>query len=247
MMRMPQIFNVSQIRQMMAGTPIYGYNRPGSLSRDYHDLDIEENMEDESNIVFSPSLDDMISQKNNINSSDSDSDGSVLYSGLTGDSLAFTLVYVSVFTITLVYVGIRLARRWRHKHQASRPTALANAPSQGGEESVSAVVLPPCGHAQCARAAMLPYTGLPAAWLPELLSLQPTHNTAVCRGRCGACRDLARPPPSYTKLFLEDQPPAYYDSIVLKDGENTCSVSVERQLPTEPSEQNDSNHTVIHM
>ena len=30
---------------MMAATPIYGY-RPGGVSRDYHDLDIEENMED---------------------------------------------------------------------------------------------------------------------------------------------------------------------------------------------------------
>ena len=60
---MPQIFNVSQIRQMMAGTPIYGYRPGGGSSRDYHDIDIEENMEDESNIIFSPSLDEMIGQK----------------------------------------------------------------------------------------------------------------------------------------------------------------------------------------
>ena len=65
MMRMPQIFNVSQFRQMMAGTPIYGYRHSGA-SRDYHDIDIEENREDESNIIFSPSLDEMMS-KNNIN------------------------------------------------------------------------------------------------------------------------------------------------------------------------------------
>ena len=71
MMRVPQIFNVSQIKQMMAATPIYGY-RPGGVSRDYHDLDIEENMEDESNIVFSPNLDQIINQnQNNINSSES--------------------------------------------------------------------------------------------------------------------------------------------------------------------------------
>ena len=69
MMRMPQIFNVSQFRQMMAGTPIYGY-RQGGVSRDYHDIDIEENREDESNIIFSPSLDEMVSQ-NNVNSPNS--------------------------------------------------------------------------------------------------------------------------------------------------------------------------------
>ena len=47
---------------MMAGTPIYR-----GVSRDYHDVDIDENMEDESDIIFSPSLDEVISQ-NNINS-----------------------------------------------------------------------------------------------------------------------------------------------------------------------------------
>ena len=36
--------------------------------------------------------------------------------GSTEDSLALTLVYVSVFTLTLHYVSIRLARRWRKKH-----------------------------------------------------------------------------------------------------------------------------------
>ena len=146
MMRMPQIFNVSQIRQMMAGTPIYGY-RPGSGVRDYHDIDIEENMEDESNIIFSPSLDEMIGQKKRNSDQHSGRDPQIcnelphtvcldstssLYSGLTGDSLAFTLVYVSVFTITLVYVGVRLARRWRRKQQLSAAAASVSATASSG-------------------------------------------------------------------------------------------------------------------
>ena len=185
----------------------------------------------------------------------SDSDSSGVYSGLSGDSLAFTLVYVSVFTITLFYVGVRLARRWRRKQQISAAAVAATASSGererghgeltsgvAGEEAVPSLVVPPCGHPQCARAAMLPYTGLPAAFLPHLLAVrpQPTHNTAVCRGRCDACRDLARPPPSYTKLFLEDQPPAYHDSIVLKEGDNNCSA-------LEPRDNCDSNDTVINI
>ena len=72
----------------------------------------------------------------------------------------------------------------------------------------------------------------------------PTHNTAVCRGRCQACRDLARPPPSYTKLFLEDQPPAYHDSIVLKEGEDTC---IEITEPSEDREESDNNDAVIYI
>ena len=80
MMRMPQIFNVSQFRQMMAGTPIYGY-RHGGVSRDYHDIDIEENREDESNIIFSPSLEERMSQ-NNVNSPTSSSGKTVGQSDL---------------------------------------------------------------------------------------------------------------------------------------------------------------------
>ena len=30
-------------------------------------------------------------------------------------------------------------------------------------------------------------------------------------------QELARPPPSYTRLFPEEQPPAYHDEIVLKE------------------------------
>ena len=48
-----------------------------------------------------------------------------IYLGLSGDSLAFTLVHVSVFTLTLLYVGIRLARRWQKKNcPAGRPAWL---------------------------------------------------------------------------------------------------------------------------
>merc|ERR1719219_2025192 len=146
---------------MMAGTPIYGY-RQGGGSRDYHDIDIEENREDESNIIFSPSLDEMMGQ-NNVNSPNSDSSSSGVYSGLSGDSLAFTLVYVSVFTLTLVYVGVRLVRRWRTKQQLTAAAAAASEERGEGGGGGSVPVLPPCGHAQCARAALLPYTGLAAA------------------------------------------------------------------------------------
>ena len=156
-----------------------------------------------------------------------------------------------MFTLTLVYVGVRLVRRWRTKQQLTAAAAAAAALSGGETErrgggGGEVPVLPPCGHAQCARAALLPYTGLAAAWIPELLlqGPQPTHNTAVCRGRCQACRDLARPPPSYTKLFLEDQPPAYHDSIVLKDGGDAC---IEITEPSEESEDRDNNDAVINI
>ena len=77
--------------------------------------------------------------------------------------------------------------------------------------------LPPCGHAMCARAArgapLLPYT-----WVNVQSMQQPAaHSTAACRGRCAACRSLAQPPPSYSKLFEEEAPPQYNDSLVIKE------------------------------
>ena len=58
---------------------------------------------------------------------------------------------------------------------------------------------------------------LPYAWLPAVAAV---HSTAACRGRCAACRSLAQPPPSYSKLFLDEQPPAYNDSLVIKNKED---------------------------
>ena len=101
--------------------------------------------------------------------------------------------------------------------------------------------MPPCGHPQCARAAaargggpaFLPgYTWLPAAAV---------HNTASCRGRCSACRQLSQPPPSYSKLFLDDQPPEYHDSLVIKDDEES------REERVDTTDCNRDNDVVIQM
>jgi len=244
-------FNMSHIRQLMQGNPVYGYGNRDFVNRDFvntefentldeYDYDRSENMEDESKIRI-PTFDDLMMRKK---PEQEDTTETESYSGLSGDSLAFTLVYVSVFSVTLLYVGLKLAKRWRDR-QRSRVTAVQ--PGSPGQ-------LPPCGHPQCSRTPQhnatptrgnyLPYTGLGGAWIPEIMTLQgfplpqaqaQLHNTAVCRGRCGACRTLAQPPPSYTKLFLEEQPPAYDDSVVIKENEtddgteeyNSCTVDIE--------------------
>ena len=64
--------------------------------------------------------------------------------------------------------------------------------------------------------------------------------------RCLATSSL-RPPPSYTKLFLEDQPPAYNDSIVLKDGDNTCIEITEPSEDSEECDNSDNSDTVINI
>jgi len=212
--RMP-FFNVSHIRELMAqGTPIYGLpHRKDYSPDDYHQYIPERKESDEERF---PSISDILNGRTNlnvpnVNNVDNDEQDAGFYVGLSGDSLAFTLVYVSVFTLTLLYVGVRLARRWRKKQRIVQHATLSNI-STDESLSSSQPSLPPCGHPQCARAirstTLLPYTWLPA--------VQPVHNTAVCRGRCDACRALQQPPPSYTKLFLDDQPPAYADSIVIK-------------------------------
>merc|ERR1711872_704223 len=78
-------------------------------------------------------------------------------------------------------------------------------------------------------------SGLGAIWIPEIVSLHnassascsgpstlspgAVHNTGQCNNGCDNCQRLTVPPPSYTKLFLEDCPPDYSDEIVLKSEE----------------------------
>jgi len=256
-------FNMSHIRQLMQGSPVYGYGNRDFVNRnsengddfdsdDEFDYDRSENMEDESKIII-PTFNELLRSQNNYpnHAQQPKESETEAYFGLSGDSLAFTLVYVSVFSVTLLYVGLKLAKRWRDR-QSRRITA-----SQPGSPNLP---LPPCGHPQCARAAehsspsmpqpsYLPYTGLGAAWIPEMMTLQGRlpqpqpnlHNTAVCRGRCANCRTMALPPPSYTKLFLDELPPAYDDTLVIKEEEqealaehvdrtgecNSCTVDIE--------------------
>jgi len=225
-------FNVSHIRELMTqGTPIYGLPRRKEYSPDDFQQYLSERTDSDDKRF--PSISDILNGHTNLNVpenlkpvDDEDQDAG-FYVGLSGDSLAFTLVYVSVFTLTLLYVGVRLARRWRKKQRSVQHATLSNITTD--ESSGSQPSLPPCGHPQCARVVrtttLLPYTWMPA--------VQPIHNTAVCRGRCDSCRQLQQPPPSYTKLFLDDQPPAYTDSIVIKN-----ETVENRELSTEIASEN---------
>ena len=149
-------------RDLVRQGPIYSYERPSiyqvpkEVARAldyYHDIDPEENSEDESQIeirmpTINKKLNDFIqdfhqtdTESEFITSVQDDSSNNP-YTGLSGDSLAFTLVYVSVFTLTLLYVGIRLARRWRKKHRQTAAVAPHTSTTEGtsGETFTTAVI-----------------------------------------------------------------------------------------------------------
>jgi len=151
---------------------------------------------------------------------------------LSSDSLAFTLVYCSVFMVTLLYIGFRLARKWRR-------SGRGRAEEQHDTRHVHNHSGLTCNHAVCHQAAaasintsggntaaafphVLPYTGLGALWIPEIMSMETgipvhsVHSRGQCSAGCDSCQRLAQPPPSYTKLFLEEQPPTYSDAVVLE-------------------------------
>ena len=148
------LLHSSEIRELVRqGSPIYSYHRPHyevARAMDYHDIDPEENMEDESQIemrlpTINKKLNDFIQDFQtdtesefitNVHEASAD-DSSNPYTGLSGDSLAFTLVYVSVFTLTLLYVGIRLARRWRKKHRQSAPAPQASTTEGTSGENIT--------------------------------------------------------------------------------------------------------------
>jgi len=142
-------------------------------------------------------------------------------SGLSSDSLAFTITYCSVFTITLVYVAVKLVKRWRVR-------SVGNIHAQTQQ-------LAWCGHAHCSQVhhseanslphPYLPYSGLGSGFLPSMIRLPhpvplPVHATAHCNDGCDSCRRLAQPPPSYTKLFLEELPPSYGDAVAKEEDVN---------------------------
>jgi len=137
--------------------------------------------------------------------------------GLSSDSLAFTITYCSVFTITLVYVAVKLIKRWRVR-------SVGNIHAQTQQIAW-------CGHAHCSQVhhsgdslphPYLPYSGLGSGFLPSMIRLPhplplPVHATAHCNDGCDSCRRLAQPPPSYTKLFLEELPPSYGDAVAKEE------------------------------
>lgn len=163
-------------------------------------------------------------------------------SGLSSDSLAFTITYCSVFTITLLYVAVKLVKRWKMRSSSRLPTTRQQ--------------MPWCGHAHCSQVHQssvrvaqpyLPYAGIGSAWIPNsMVRLAPApplplpvHATATCNDGCDGCRRLAQPPPSYTKLFLEEQPPSYGDAV---QGEEAGEVSEDR---VEDSEERVENSDVV--
>ena len=65
---------------------------------------------------------------------------------------------------------------------------------------------------------------------------------------------MALPPPSYNNLFLEEQPPAYDDSVVIKENDalvatindgteecNSCTVDIECEEPAESDVREDAS------
>jgi len=166
---------------------------------------------------------------------------------INGDSVAFTLIYCSVFFVTLLYIIFKVILRWRRQRDIERS---GSASYDGTNIPLNHAATSLCSHAVCQRShstpsgqlaararrdAILPYSGLGAIWIPEIVSLHNTssvsysgpstlssgagHNTGQCNNGCDNCQRLTVPPPSYTKLFLEECPPDYSDDIVLKSEE----------------------------
>jgi len=168
------------------------------------------------------------------------------------DSVAFTLIYCSVFLVTLLYIVFKVTLRWKRQRDIEMSATATAGGYDGTNIPLNHTATSLCNHAACqrshtpgggggrrssARDAILPYSGLGAIWIPEIVSLhnnsggvasnscsfttmQPAaaavHHTGVCNNSCDNCRRLTVPPPSYTKLFLDDCPPEYNDDIVVK-------------------------------
>ena len=147
---------------------------------------------------------------------------------MSNDSLTFFLVYCSIFTLTILYIGVKLSKNWRKRRLLLETLAEEDPPVQGR-----------CNHAICRQAQevnhLLPYTRFGAMLLPGLMNIEtgrpvsvagPLHNTISCNDSCENCQKLSLPPPSYTKLFLDETPPSYTDAVTMepRDALNTAFI-----------------------
>ena len=136
---------------------------------------------------------------------------------MSNDSVIFFLVYCSIFTLTILYIGVKLSKNWRKRRLLLETLAEEDPPVQGR-----------CNHAICRQAQevnhLLPYTSFGAMLLPGLMDIEtgrprsiagPLHNTISCNNSCENCQKLSQPPPSYTKLFLDETPPSYTDAVTM--------------------------------
>jgi len=77
------------------------------------------------------------------------------------------------------------------------------------------------------------YVGLTSLWFPDVLGLEASlRPPPPCSGSdsCDSCRQLGQPPPSYTKLFLEDSPPSYKDAVTGELSEVAAAVYCAEQV-----------------
>jgi len=247
-------FNIANIHELpkflVEDTPLYVNTHNNNMEgQDYvnsefgdkdYNFDLAENIEDESvvpdlPIPFYPNrnLDFGLSGPTRTDSPSYERGGDEEESGLSSDSLAFTITYCSVFTITLVYVAIKLVKRWRLRTEGTLPSTTHQ--------------ISWCGHAHCSQVhhsgdpiphQYLPYAGLGSGFIPSMIRLPhgvnsvplavnatAVHATAACNDGCDSCQRLAQPPPSYTKLFLEEQPPTYGDAVAKQEEVEEVAVS----------------------
>merc|ERR1719319_1553302 len=115
------------------------------VNSDEYNLDLEENIEDESLLPELPNIptpglwyprkfgyDGRVPTDRPTETEESEES-----TGLSSDSLAFTITYCSVFTITLLYVAVKLVKRWKMRSISRVPTAKQQ--------------MPWCGHAHCSQ------------------------------------------------------------------------------------------------
>merc|ERR1719341_3063382 len=59
-------------------------------------------------------------------------------------------------------------------------------------------------------------------WIPEMRTVEgpggglAVHHSGHCNNSCENCIKLSQPPPSYAKLFLDENPPTYSDALTME-------------------------------
>merc|ERR1712200_66419 len=104
-----------------------------------------------------------------------------------------------------------------------------------------------CNHSVCQdpelRHNLIPYAGIGACYIPPRnnaaavasypdgrVILNNLHNTAYCDNSCDNCKALNQPPPSYSKVCLDEPPPDYTDDMYTQ-GESLRQMANSSSVP----------------
>lgn len=139
--------------------------------------------------------------------------------------LSMTIPFMAIFVLSLICAVCQKVMLYRKRSALMKAMAKyppARAPCNWCTSTT-------CDH-QSTVSSLLPYASLASVWVSEMTQQNrqrqrpAVHTNQQCNNSCENCKQLQQPPPSYTNLFPDENPPSYSESVGLPEKEGAGGV-----------------------